>query len=276
MLYSFEDKQSSSKHRKVYMGHLCRFCGRSFSRRYNRDLHEKQGCHKRLEEETIESFPNSFGQEKPTQLHGDSLSQDEYDDDVYENVDKGETEVEEDFSDKDNQSMTSSVVDETEAEETDVSDEDDKTVISTVEDNDTDPWEKLREESVSDLNTTWEEQVEQYTMQGLLKNDAEHRASSLLLPAYRKRLRVLYLDNLKWHQALKTDPVHKQVMKTLRRFMDDEEMDYAEAAEAAINKRKYLLNRVMKYEDISEETSSDNENEEWSHTTARKRKYHEI
>ena len=41
-------------------------------------------------------------------------------------------------------------------------------------------------------------------------------------------------------------------MKTLRRFMDDEEMDYAEAAEAVINKRKYLLNRVVKYEDISE------------------------
>ena len=79
------------------MGHLCRFCGRSFSRIYNRDRHEKQECHKRLEEETIESFPNSFGQEKPTQLHGDSLSQDEYmyDDDVYDNVDKGETEVEE-------------------------------------------------------------------------------------------------------------------------------------------------------------------------------------
>ena len=77
-------------------------------------------------------------------------------------------------SDKDNQSMTSSVVDETDAEETDFSEEDDKITISTVEDNDTDPWEKLREESVNDLNTAWEEQVDQYTMQGLFKNDAEH------------------------------------------------------------------------------------------------------
>ena len=53
-------------------------------------------------------------------------------------------------------------------------------------------------------------------------------------------------------------------------------MDYTEAAEAAINERKYILNRVIKYEDISEETSSDNENAELSHTTARKRKYNEV
>ena len=33
---------------------------------------------------------------------------------------------------------------------------------------------------------------------------------------------------------------------------------------------------MIKYEDISEETSSENENEELSHTTARKIKYHEI
>ena len=69
--------------------------------------------------------------------------------------------------------------------------------------------------------------------------------------------------------------MHKQVMTTLRRFMDDDKMDYAEAAEAAINKRKYLLNRLIKYEDVSEETSNDNENEELSHITERKRKYHE-
>ena len=155
------------------MGHLCQFCERSFSRRYNRDRHEKQGCHKRLEEGIIESYPTSFGQGKPKDMHDDTRSQDKYDDDVYDDVDKDETEVEEeDFSDKDNQSMTSAVNDETEAEEEDFSDEDDKSTTSTVEDNDIDPWDKLREETVNDLNTAWEEQVEQYTMQGLLKNDA--------------------------------------------------------------------------------------------------------
>lgn len=61
----------------------------------------------------------------------------------------------------------------------------------------------------------------------------------------------------------------------LRRFVDDDEMDYAEAAEATINNRKYLLNRLIKYQEVSKETSNDNKNEELSHTAGRKRKYHE-
>ena len=39
------------------------------------------------------------------------------------------------------------------------------------------------------------------------------------------------------------------IMETLRRFMEEDEMDYTEVAEAAINKRKYLLNRLFEYEE---------------------------
>ena len=239
------------------MGHLCQFCRRSFSRKFNRDRHENQGCHKRLEEEmisqdkTADSYVTSFDQDK-TDEHEDT--QDEYDDDVDDNVDDQ---------------------DEMEDEEEELSDEDDQSTTSAVEDDDTDPWDELREEAVNDLNTVWEEQVEQYITPGLQKDDAELQATTLLLPAYRKRLRTFYLQSLKCYQVLKTDPVHKKVMTTLRRFMDDDEMDYAEAAEAAINKRNYLLNRLIEHEDVCKETLSDNESEEISHTAGRKRKYHE-
>ena len=211
------------------MGHLCQFCRRSFSRKFNRDRHENQGCHKRQEEEmtsqdkTYDGYITSFDQDN-TDEH-DEDTQDDYDDDVDDNVDDQ---------------------DEMEDEEEEFSDEEDST--SAVEDDDTDLWDKLREEAVNDLNTAWEEQVEQYITQGLQKDDAELQASSLLLPAYRKRLRIFYLQYLKWFHALKTDPVHKKVMTTLRRFMDDDEMDFAEAAEAAISKRKYLLNRLIEFQ----------------------------
>ena len=238
------------------MGHLCQFCRRSFSRKFNRDRHENQGCHKRQEEEmtsqdkTYDGYVTSFDQDN-TDEH-DEDTQDDYDDDVDDNVDDQ---------------------DEMEDEEEEFSDEEDST--SAAEDDDTDPWDKLREEAVNDLNTTWEEQVEQYITQGLQKDDAELQASSLLLPAYRKRLRIFYLQYLKWFHALKTDPVHKKVMTTLRRFMDDDGMDFAEAAEAAISKRKYLLNRLIEYEDDYKENLSDNESDEISHKAGRKRKYHE-
>ena len=202
------------------------------------------------QDKTYDGYVTSFDQDN-TDEH-DEDTQDDYDDNVDDNVDDQ---------------------DEMEDEEEEFSDEEDST--SAVEDDDTDPWDKLREEAVNDLNAAWEEQVEQYITQGLQKDDAELQASSLLLPAYRKRLRIFYLQYLKWFHALKTDPVHKKAMTTLRRFMDDDGMDFAEAAEAAISKRKYLLNRLIEYEDDYKENLSDNESDEMSHKAGRKRKYHE-
>ena len=52
-------------------------------------------------------------------------------------------------------------------------------------------------------------------------------------------------------------------------------MDFVEAAEAAVNKRKYLLNKLVEYEDVSKQTLTENENEEFPYQGI-KRKYHEI
>ena len=46
--------------------------------------------------------------------------------------------------------MTRVAIDETGAEEEDFSDDDDKSTTSPIKDNETDPWDKLREESVND------------------------------------------------------------------------------------------------------------------------------
>ena len=35
-------------------------------------------------------------------------------------------------------------------------------------------------------------------------------------------------------------------MKTLRRFIEEDDMDFHEAAELAVAKRKFLLNRLIK------------------------------
>ena len=35
-------------------------------------------------------------------------------------------------------------------------------------------------------------------------------------------------------------------MKTLRRFIEEDDMDFDEAAKSAVAKRKFLVNRVMK------------------------------
>ena len=63
---------------------------------------------------------------------------------------------------------------------------------------------------------------------------------------FRGKLQRLYLHYLKWFRLLKRDPVHEEVMKTLRRFVDEEEgMDYEEAVDAAVERPKFLLNRIF-------------------------------
>ena len=54
------------------------------------------------------------------------------------------------------------------------------------------------------------------------------------------------MHHVEWFHAIKTDPIHRNVMKTKRKFVEDEGMDLKEAAEAAINKRKFLLNKMFK------------------------------
>ena len=54
-------------------------------------------------------------------------------------------------------------------------------------------------------------------------------------------LRRTYLDRLKW-----THHIKHNAMKTLRRFTEEDDMDFYEAAESAVAKRKFLLNRLMK------------------------------
>ena len=88
--------------------------------------------------------------------------------------------------------------------------------------------------------------MERLLEKGASEAVAEAKAFDALLPVFRGKLRRLYLHYLKWFRRLKRDPVNEEVMKTLRRFMDEEEgMDYEEAADAAVDRRKFLLNKFF-------------------------------
>ena len=51
-------------------------------------------------------------------------------------------------------------------------------------------------------------------------------------------------------------------MKTLRHFIDEDEMDFDGAAESAVEKRKFLLNRVVKEKLLPDESDDNEEAEE--------------
>ena len=61
---------------------------------------------------------------------------------------------------------------------------------------------------------------------------------------------------------MKLDVIHRKVMKTPERFVDEDDMDFDEAAESAVEKRKFLLNRLMEKNLLPNESDDDEEAEE--------------
>ena len=83
-----------------------------------------------------------------------------------------------------------------------------------------------------------------------------------LIPVYGRKLRGLYLHCLHWFEHLKHDRVHKDVMKTRHRFMEEDSMDVEEATDAAVERRKFLLNRMFQPRPIPTQEEEEEENED--------------
>ena len=184
-------------HMPKRMGHLCRYCQKSFSRSYNRDHHERQSCFNYLQEE----------QEGSLTMNG-----------AFPEV---ETDEEEELEDEEIRD------DEDKDESMDSHDEDDEeTVDNDSQSDSSDPWENLRAEVRDALNPSYVKQVERFLGKGASRAVAKAKALNVLLSAHRRKLRRLYVYYLKWFRHLTCDPVHQEVMNTLRHFMDEESMDY--------------------------------------------------
>ena len=127
---------------------------------------------------------------------------------------------------------------------------------------DYDPWDPLHKQVGEDLKESYMEEFKRFLDKGKTQDYAEKAAFNALLPLSKRRLRRTYLQRLKWTHRIKRDALHRKVMKTLQRFIDEEEMDFDEAAELAVAKRKFLLNRVMRKQLLPDESDDDDDDEE--------------
>ena len=115
-----------------------------------------------------------------------------------------------------------------------------------MDDDEPDPWKPLREKGGEDLKESYLKEVQRFMDRGKTQDYIESAALNALLPVSRRRLRRTYLERLKWTHRIKSDAIHRKVMKALRRFIEEDDMDFDEAAESAAAKWKFLLNRLMK------------------------------
>ena len=139
---------------------------------------------------------------------------------------------------------------------TDVSETSMMTDMSETEE-EMDPWIPLIEEAKQRRNIALEEMKESLINTGLDEQSAKDKAFSNMLPKLQKELENIYMERLVWMRQLKKDPVHKKIMHTKDALVENDDFDPEEALEAAVDKRKFLIRRLLKGYDFDEENDDD-------------------
>ena len=139
---------------------------------------------------------------------------------------------------------------------TDVSETSMRTDISETEE-EMDTWIPLIEEAKQRRNIALEEMKKSLINTGLDEQSAKDKAFSNMLPKLQKELENIYMERLVWMRQLKKDPIHKKIMHTKDALVENDDFDPQEALEAAVDKRKFLIRRLLKGYDFDEENDDD-------------------
>ena len=115
------------------------------------------------------------------------------------------------------------------------------------------PWLRILDEAEKRHETQLNAFINEYEGNRDSENVARVKAENALLPVYRKELRKVLLENLQWMRAMKKDPTFKKVIETQKELKDTEGFDWLESTELAIDKRKFLLNRLYQKQPIPQD-----------------------
>ena len=116
-----------------------------------------------------------------------------------------------------------------------------------------DPWSRIQNEVCNRHEAQLEALINEYEQNGDSPEVARIKAENALLPVYRKELRKVFLGFLQWMHAMKKDPTFRKVMETRQDLKDTEGYDWLESTELAIDKRKFLLNRLFVKQTVPED-----------------------
>ena len=128
-----------------------------------------------------------------------------------------------------------------------------------TEEEENDAWMPMVEQAMQKRKTAFEEMKRNLIHSGLDMQSAGEKAYSSILPKLQKELENIYMELLLWMKQLKNDPVHKKIMQTKDAFMDSDDFDPEEAMEAAVDKRKFLIKKLLKDYNFTEDSDDEDD-----------------
>ena len=107
------------------------------------------------------------------------------------------------------------------------------------------PWTTLINDASSKVRDQYDDILQALLMEGHDESEAKEEAFAQILPVFQKELGDVYMNNLAWMKALGKDPIHKKIMATRDDYVNNDMFDQDEAIAAAVEKRKFLLKRLL-------------------------------
>ena len=115
------------------------------------------------------------------------------------------------------------------------------------------PWSRILDKAQERHEVQLNALVDEYERNADSENVAHLKAQNALLPLYRKDLRKVLLKYLQWMRAMKKDYIFQKVIETQKNFKDMDGFDWLGSTELAIDKRKFLLNRLFAKQPIPQD-----------------------
>ena len=129
-----------------------------------------------------------------------------------------------------------------------------------IEEKEKDLWIPMVEEAMQKNKTAFEKMIMNLIHCGLHEQSAEEKlVYPNVPPMLKKKLGCIYMERFLWMKQLKNDPVRKKITQTKDAFVDNDDFDSEEAMEAVVDKRKFLIKRLVK--DYNFDEGDDDEDE---------------
>ena len=106
----------------------------------------------------------------------------------------------------------------------------------------TNPCTTLIDDAASKARSQYDDILSSLLMEGNDESEAKEEAFAQIQPVFQKELADVYVDNIRW---MKKDPTHKKNTATRNDHANNDMFDPDEAIAAAVDKRKFLLKRLL-------------------------------
>ena len=208
------------------MSHACRYCDKLFAKKYNRDRHESQS-HNNMTSEDEETMSQISENDEAGTDEGDARSG--FSKDIF-GAYKPDSEIDSEHDDE-------------------------------LDQRDENPWKRVVTSAWDDISPSYEKAKQAYLDKGDDPDTASDKAYGDSKVKLLNKMTNIFLDGLAWARRMYKDATYRKLKKSVRVVQKMEEFDDQEAMEYALCKRRFLLERLLRYFKLPWETGEDSDNE---------------